>query len=235
MHGIRIKGNQIWRPIIPIPVLQTWGIRTQLHDIGIAFRAQEIYTFSDGGQEAWVEDMDICRIREIVYSRGSVNLEDGVFADEDSHIGVIRCFLPIIIEIEPIDEECGFFVVMSVLHRTSRNVDCVIGILIVSCADICDIRIGSLETVIEVLEPEGIVLPKPVFIANFHKFDVERLWVAVFGTFTTPVSVSGSHTELELVQRFFEERVHGGVCGSSRCKLQAHFPLPWILSTQGIP
>jgi hypothetical protein len=80
---------------------------------------------------------------------------------------------------------------MSIPHCALWDIDRIIPVLIVRRVDIRDVWMRSLKTIVQVLEAERIVLPKPVFIADFHVTDLEWFWMTVFSAFGSPIRICG--------------------------------------------
>ena len=152
--------------------------------------------------------MDIGRIGEVVDFRGRVDLKDGVLAHENGDVGIIGLFLPVVPEIEAGDEEVRWLVVMRVPHASGWKVDRVSWILVVCCRDVDDVWICCLQAIIEILESERIIFAEPVLVANFDVFDVKGLGMTIFGSLCAPICVDRAKAEFELVEGFFEKRVH---------------------------
>jgi hypothetical protein len=88
------------------------------------------------------------RIRKIIDLRRCVNLKDRLFSNKNCDIGIVSCFLPVVVEIESIDEECGWLVMVSVPHCAGRNFNRVIRILVISRTDLDDVGICSFQPIV---------------------------------------------------------------------------------------
>ncbi|KAG9527014.1 glycoside hydrolase, partial [Aureobasidium melanogenum] len=98
---------------------------------------------------------------------------------------------------------------MPVPHVTLRNGDVVMsGILVEGSADVGDVRVCLLQTIVHDLEAVRIGDTKPIFVTNFDEVDLERLRVSISDTSGTPIGGVVAHAILKLVQSFLQDLRH---------------------------
>ena len=127
------EADQVRGPVVPVEVLEAGRVGGHLDDVGVALRADEVDCFGDCGEKLRVGDVRWVAVVENGHAGWGVSLDDGVFADEDRDIFIPGRLLPVVEEVEVLEEEGGLCVVVQIPGIAGGDADVVILVLVIGC------------------------------------------------------------------------------------------------------